>query len=336
MSLLEKIFLVIFLTIALIVLRNLSDSLSFLDSNLASLSEISKKSFSIQPEKIKLVFVGDIMLDRGVALKVSKRGGGDWRFPFLKISDYLKNADLVFGNLEGPLSDRGRKTGSIYSFRMKPEAVSGLIFSNFKIVSLANNHALDYGVEALVQTFEVLKEAGIEYVGAGLNFEEAYFPKIITIKNKKFCFLAFTNLGGEFWRPKEIEPGLAYIENPEEIEPFLKKAKNSCDFVIVSLHAGTEYSKEPDDFQLNFARKAFETGANLVIGHHPHVLQKFFRYQQGYFISSLGNFIFDQNFSKDTMEGGILEVEIRGNKIVGVSLKRIRLNEDFQPELVEN
>jgi poly-gamma-glutamate capsule biosynthesis protein CapA/YwtB (metallophosphatase superfamily) len=336
MNSLEKIFLAIFLTITLIVLRNLSDSLSFLDSNLASLSEISKKSFVTKPEKIKLVFVGDIMLDRGVAFKVFKKGGGDWRFPFLKISDYLKNADLVFGNLEGPLSDRGRKIGSLYSFRMKPEAVVGLQFSNFKIVSLANNHSFDYGAEALSQTFEILEKAGIEYVGAGRDFEEAFLPKVIKTKNKKFCFLAFTNLGGKFWRPKEAKPGLAYIEKPEEIEPFLKEAKKSCDFVIVSLHAGVEYSKEPDDFQLNFAKKAFEAGANLVIGHHPHVLQKLFRYQEGYFVSSLGNFIFDQSFSKDTMEGGILEVETQGNKISRVSLKRIRLNEDFQPELLED
>ncbi|PIV45302.1 MAG: hypothetical protein COS25_00520, partial [Candidatus Nealsonbacteria bacterium CG02_land_8_20_14_3_00_37_10] len=98
-----------------------------------------------EEQPIKIILVGDIMLDRGVEYMVEKEGKGDFRFPFIKIADYLKGADIVFGNLEGVISDKGIKVGSIYSFRANPKAIEGLIFAGFNVLSLANNHAFDYG-----------------------------------------------------------------------------------------------------------------------------------------------------------------------------------------------
>lgn len=89
------------------------------------------------------MFLGDIMLDRGVEYMVRKEGKADFRWPFLKIADYLKEADILFGNLESPISDNGHKVGSIYSFRADPEAMDGLIYAGFDVVSLANNHIFD-------------------------------------------------------------------------------------------------------------------------------------------------------------------------------------------------
>jgi len=106
-------------------------------------------------QPIKIILVGDIMLNRGVKFMIEKEGGPtrggypDFRFPFLKIADYLKEADIVFGNLEGIVSDKGIKVGSIYSFRADPKAIEGLSFAGFNVLSLANNHALDYTREAL-------------------------------------------------------------------------------------------------------------------------------------------------------------------------------------------
>ena len=112
---------------------------------------ISYSSEIISPEKktISVVLVGDIMLNRGVEYMMKTEGNGDFRFPFSKIAKDLKKADILFGNLEGPISDKGIKVGSIYSFRAEPEAIEGLTFAGFNLISLANNHAFDYGREAL-------------------------------------------------------------------------------------------------------------------------------------------------------------------------------------------
>ena len=143
-------------------------------------------------ETITILLVGDIMLNRGVEYMVEKRGEGDFKFPFLKIAEYLNKADLLFGNLESPISDKGTRVGSIYSFRAEPKSIEGLVFSGFDILSLANNHAFDYGWEALEDTLERLKEVGINPVGIDS-------PVIKEIKNTKIAFLAYTNLGLPSW-----------------------------------------------------------------------------------------------------------------------------------------
>jgi len=118
--------------------------------------EIKKISEIPQLNKnyIVLTAVGDIMLDRGVEYIVERQGDGDWRFPFLKIADLIKKSDIAFGNLEGPISDKGVKVGSIYSFRHSPEVINGLTFAGFDILSVANNHIFDYGREAMEDSFK--------------------------------------------------------------------------------------------------------------------------------------------------------------------------------------
>jgi hypothetical protein len=115
---------------------------------------------------ITLLFVVDIMLDRGVEFYMKQHN--DWKWPFLLIADTLKNADLVFGNLESVISDKGENLGSIYSFRADPKALEGLTFAGFDILSMANNHSLDWGVEALADSASRLKQAGIAPVGIEL------------------------------------------------------------------------------------------------------------------------------------------------------------------------
>ena len=154
--------------------------------NIASVSSFSEDVFK---KPITVILTGDIMLDRGVEYIVKD----DWRFPFLKIADYFKEADIVFGNLEGPISDKGTKVGSIYSFRANPKAIEGLTYANFNVLSLANNHSFDYGPLALKDTFLRLNKAGIDFCGGGLNETEAFSPVIKNINGTKIGFLAYTN-----------------------------------------------------------------------------------------------------------------------------------------------
>ena len=299
------------------------------------LSVEEKQESSNNPE-INLFLVGDIMLGRGVEYMINKEGKGDFKFPFLEIADELKKSDILFANLEGSISDRGIKVGSIYSFRFKPEAVDGLVYAGFDILSLANNHMLDYQRTALEDTMDILKENNIDYIGAGFNKEEAFSLKIKEVKNTKIGFLAYTNLGPENWKVGEKNSGMAWINenNISEIVKDIKKAKERVDVLVVSLHAGEEYKKNPTPFQISFARSCINNGADLVVGHHPHVVQGIEKYNNAWIVYSLGNFVFDQGFSEETMKSIILKVIIDEKKIKRVYSEDIRINEYFQPELV--
>ena len=299
----------------------------------APLSIIGEQE-NFDDSEINLFFVGDIMLGRGVEYMINKQGKGDFKFSFLKIASELQKSDILFANLEGPISDRGVRVGSIYSFRFKPEAVDGLVYGGFDILSLANNHMLDYQRIALEDTMNILKENKIDYVGAGFNKEEAFSLKIKEIKNTRIGFLAYTNLGPGNWKAGEKNSGMAWISENDigEIAEDIKKSKKEVDVLIISLHAGEEYEENPTSFQTSFAMNCIENGADLVVGHHSHVVQKIERYNDGWIAYSLGNFIFDQGFSEETMKSIILKVAIKDKKIKEISSENIRINEYFQPD----
>lgn len=281
---------------------------------------------------LSLFFVGDIMLDRGVESMVDNYGKGDFRFPFLKIKEDLERADILFGNLEGPISERGLDVGGLYSFRFNPKSIEGIVYAGFDILSLANNHMIDHQAVALEDTMDILKENSIEYVGAGFNEEEAFPLKIIEKEEVKIGFLAFTDLCPLVWRASENSSGIACIEDTEEVIEKIRESKNSSDILIVSLHSGVEYREDPSPAKTSFFKKCIDSGADLVVGHHPHVVQKTEKYNQGWIAYSLGNFVFDQSFSQETMESVILKVEIKNKKIEQVSTENLIINQYFQPE----
>lgn len=300
------------------------------------LLSVEKKQESFNDSEISLFLVGDIMLDRGVEYMINKEGKGDFRFPFLKIANELKKSDILFANLEGPISDRGIKVGSIYSFRFNPKAVEGLIYAGFDVLSLANNHMLDYQRIALEDTMRILEENNIDYVGAGFNKEAAFSLKIKEIKNTKIGFLAYTNLGLKNWQAGNENSGISWINENDisKVTEDIKKAKEKVDILIISLHAGEEYKKNPIPFQVSFARSCIDNGADLVVGHHSHVVQRIEKYKDGWIAYSLGNFVFDQGFSEETMKSIILKAIIKDKKIKEIFSEDIEINKYFQPELV--
>jgi poly-gamma-glutamate synthesis protein (capsule biosynthesis protein) len=228
------------------------------------------------------------------------------------------------------VSDKGTKVGSIYSFRSDPKAIEGLKQAGFNLMMIANNHAFDYGRLALEDTLTRLTEANIAYVGAGFNKQEAFGPLIKEIKGKKIAFLEYTDLGSPFWAARENSSGIAWVseENMEEIKENIKQAREQSDFLIVSLHSGNEYQEEPSQFQKSFAKQALEAGADLAIGHHAHIIQT----DEKNIYYGLGNFVFDQSFSEETMEGEIIRITITPRNVRIMPLK-VKLNQYFQPEL---
>ena len=283
--------------------------------------------------EIRIFAAGDIMLDRGVEYMIKKYGNNDYRFPFLKIADDLQGADILFGNLESVISNKGQKVGSIYSFQAEPESIQGLEYAGFNIVSVANNHIFDYGRKGMENSFTRLGQAGIDYVGGGFSKQQACSMLIKNIKGVKIGFLGFTNKGSGYWVAESEQSGICWLD--KNIEEIIKKAKNTVDLIIVSMHWGNEYQVEPNKEQKYFGYLAIESGADLIIGHHPHVVQPIEQYKHGWIAYSLGNFIFDQGFSQETMKGALLEILIQGKEIKKVIPKELQLNQFFQPALVK-
>ncbi|MSU56032.1 MAG: CapA family protein [Candidatus Taylorbacteria bacterium] len=304
-------------------------SLAFSFSKSESVLDIVTPEIS---KEIKMVFVGDIMLSRNIGQSMEQKK--DYTFFFASTTEFLKSADITFGNLENPVSTRGIRSGSIYSFRADPQTLQGLTSAGFNVVSIANNHIWDYGKQAFKDTLSNLSENGISAVGGGENYAEAHTPKILMVGKTRIAFLAYTNL---------ISPKLGLASSTPAISRYddtilqtdITEAKKVSDFVAVSFHWGDEYQTKHNAEQERVGKLVIDAGANLVIGHHPHVVQEVEEYNNGYIAYSLGNFIFDQNFSKDTRHGLALLVTLKNNKISDVAKKEVSFGDDYRPHFVE-
>lgn len=288
-------------------------------------------AIKIPDDEIELAFVGDVMLDRGIRKVADNYFGGNYREFFRNAPD-LKLADIAFANLEGPISDVGTDQGSIYSFRMSPEALTALTDAGFDALSFANNHVGDWGREAFEDTITRLKTAGIVSVGAEANFAAVTEPKIIEKKGIKVGFLGFTDVGPNWLAATANRAGVLLASDPG-FEDIVRDAAAKVDALVVSFHWGEEYITEHNERQEMLAHKAIDAGATLIIGHHPHVAQDTEAYKDGYIAYSLGNFIFDQAFSHDTRSGLMLTVRLKQGEIMHVAKKTVTFNErTFVPE----
>ncbi len=295
--------------------------------------EMLKKAEEVRA--VNLILVGDIMLSRLVGKKMELLN--NFTFPFLKISDILQSVDLVFGNLEGPISSGGKNQGSIYSFRASPRVVEGLSFANFRVLSLANNHIWDYGKAALLDTLKILRENNILSVGVGENFDKANELVIKEIRGNKIGFLAYTDLSSNSLEAGEGYPGISDFDLKKVIKKISEiKASSTIDIIFVSLHWGEEYAGVVKEKQREIAKDLIDAGADVIIGHHPHVVQEFEEYKNGLIFYSLGNFIFDQNFSDETMSGYIINMKIFNKKISKWEVFETKINKDFQVEMRYN
>ncbi len=300
-----------------------------------------------EAKEASLLFVGDIMLSRGVAYYTEK-SGGDPRYPFLNVADELRAADLAFGNLEGPISERGKNQGSEYSFRAEPRMAESLTFTGFDVLSLANNHIMDWGGDALADTVVRLRANGIEPIGAGENYEEANRAYIADVKGTKIAFLAYTTLYPKSFSAKGARlpdgqgsasggeaknfPGVSSFElsrTAQEIRDL--KESGAADVVVISFHWGEEYDTTANAAEKNIAHALADAGADLIVGHHPHVAQEVERYKNSWIAYSLGNFVFDQGFSEGTKRGLALSVILRGKRIAEVVSRQVLISETFQP-----
>lgn len=271
---------------------------------------------------IEIIFVGDIMLSRHVGTKMVR--AEDWTLPFENLKVFLSSADITFGNLETPFLDIGARVTEGLSFKSEPQAIEGLKTSGFDIVSTANNHAFDRGVAGIEFTNHWLEKNKIKSVGSGTTTEETFSSEIIEINNAKIAFLAYTYF--------KRAPYVANLD-VENLKLEIGNLKSETDFIVVSMHAGDEYTHMPNQEQIYFARAAIDLGANIVIGHHPHWVQPVEIYNEKPIFYSLGNFVFDQEWSQKTKEGLVIKIQISNNKLQEIELVPIIIENYCCPRL---
>jgi len=236
----------------------------------------------------RLVFVGDIMLDRIPGETMAK--GED---PFAHCASILEEADLTVGNLECVVATSGARVDKKYTFRASPRCMP-LLARYFDAVSLANNHTGDFGKGALVEEMERLERDGVRYFGAGRDLKEAHAPLIVERQGIRIALLGYNE-----FRPREFEagpmtPGVAWSEDDQVIEDLKAvRASGKADLVITFMHWGREYQFQPNERQKTLARLMIDSGADIVIGGHPHVTEGAEYYRGKLIVYSLGNFVFD-------------------------------------------
>jgi hypothetical protein len=292
-------------------------------NNLYSSTDLNNQTASVSkafpvveqvPDYVVITFAGDVMFDRGVKGSVKKNFKGDYNQLFDNINgenndeSIFNKDDISFVNLEGPVSDVGHNVGSIYSFRMDPVVISVLKNLGIDIVSFANNHVGDYSSVAFADTLKRLNNGSMPFTGAGNNYTEAIRPTVIEKNNIKTCFLGFSDVGPNWIKATDKNPGLL-IANDPNFSKIISEAKIDCDVLIVSFHWGDEY-KPHNIRQEKLAHSAIDSGADIVVGAHPHVAQDVEIYKERPIMYSLGNFMFDQYFSKETLQGLVVQMKV--------------------------
>lgn len=290
----------------------------------------------IEPKKTRtltIAAVGDIMLGGTAAPELVRYG---YDYPFARVAELVRGADMAFGNLEGPLTHRGTAFPKKYVFRSPPEHVApALARAGFDVVSLANNHSMDYGLEGLRDTIAALMQAGVRHAGAGEDLAEARRPAVLEVEGVRVALLAYSlTFPEEFWATG-TRAGSAF-GHERHVRADVAAARARADAVLVSFHWGQEGSTELRDYQRTLGRAAIEAGAAAAIGHHPHVLQGVEHYRDGVILYSLGNFVFG-SYSPHATRSAIAMLTLRDGRVRELRLYPINVKNVevvFQPYLL--
>lgn len=276
-----------------------------------------------------LLAVGDIMLSRNVSAKIEK--ASDPLLPFKNFQIMLSAADLTFGNLECPLDPGDIRIREGLGFRCLTTDAAGLLASGFDVLSTANNHAFDQGLRDLEFTLDYLRSQNILPIGTRKSTDPTSTAALVVRGGIKFGFLGYSysahNDGG-----KTTDPHIATLDI-EDLKAAAANLRKVADVVVVSMHAGTEYTKTPNQEQIDFAHAAIDAGADVVIGHHPHWIQTIEIYHNKPIFYSLGNFVFDQMWSQETREGLAVELTFEEMKLQTAKLIPIIIEDYCCPRL---
>ncbi len=301
---------------------------------LVSLQKITMAGERREGTRFSLLCLGDILLVNEAERRVNLRGE---KYPFEKIEHEFLKYDFIFANLEAPVTERGSPfVGKAYSFRMGPEIIRCIKKLKIDVVSLANNHLMDYGTSGMEDTISYLEKLSIRYSGAGKNLAEARRPALLTYGSTRIFLFSYCDRPPEQYYALEFRPGIAPIDIGI-IKNDIAYHKSAGDIALVSLHWGIEQTHVPQSYQVRTAHEIIDSGADAVIGHHPHWPQGIEIYKEKPIIYSLGNLIngFYNRVERDNIgaafyfSGGKLE----RLKILPIAGQNKKI--EFQPFLLE-
>jgi len=278
---------------------------------------------------ITLLAVGDVNLGRQCGQSLLTEGA---HYPFGHLRSWIESFDLAFCNLESNISEQGGETvkpDNRLIFTAPPLAALALRRSGWDIISTANNHSSDYGLKALRETVIRLESAGIPFNGTARFASELYQPTYVRVKGRTIAFLAVTDVSNAPVAGKALERHLN-IADRDCLLPALQAAEQTADFTILSYHGGNEYSDWPTDRTRAFLRWAVDNGTDLILGHHPHVIQGVETYRGALIIYSLGNFTFYQGGHPYWTDYGMAATVSIGRKGV-LSSEFVPFRAHFQP-----
>ena len=292
------------------------------------------------PRPTTLTVVGDVMLGRGVA----EAAAGDHGRQLRPTARRLRSADLTVGNLESTLSRAGAPTQGGDSFAADPAVATALVDAGFDVLSMANNHAGDFGPLALRRTVDRLGDAGLATFGAGRDLASARRPAVVDVRGTRYGFVGF-NAIGETPEAGPGRTGAMSVSMPprtgpldrRELDRFLRDVRRldrRVDVVVAIPHWGTQYTNRPEPVQRRVARAVVAAGADLVVGGHPHWVQGASSVADALVVQSLGNFVFDMDFMDETMAGVVLETTWWGDRLVAAELVPYRMDASFTPRFV--
>jgi poly-gamma-glutamate synthesis protein (capsule biosynthesis protein) len=262
-------------------------------------------------ESVRLVFVGDLMLDDGPGRTIA--AGGD---PLAAFDAVLRDADFSLGNLEVPVATTGKPLeNKIFSFRADPAAMR-VLRGRFHALSVANNHSGDYGAEAFLETLAHVKQAGIHGFGGGRDLAEAHAPLWLEKHGLRIAVLAYNEFKPRRFEAGADRPGIAWSEDSQVLADIRAARRAGADVVIPFMHWGWEREPEPTQRQRHLARLMIDAGAAAVVGGHPHVTQGADVYKGRPIIWSLGNFVFDGFELPAAKVGWLLRISVDKRGVV--------------------
>ncbi len=284
---------------------------------------------SAQAEPVRLIFVGDVMLDDGPGKVIA--AGGDPLAPFASI---LRDADFTIGNLECPIAIVGKPLDSkLFSFRADPRVVP-LLKGRFDAMAVSNNHSGDYGKEAFLETLSHLERAGIPYFGGGRNLATAHAPLWIERKGLRIAVLGYNEFKPRSFEAGPDHAGIAWSEDSQVISDIRAARAAGAHLVIPFMHWGWENEPDPSPRQRQLARRMIDAGADIVVGGHPHVTQGAEYYRGKLIVYSLGNFVFDGFDTPEGKRGWLLRLTLDRKGLIAWETLAAQMDEEGTPHPV--
>lgn len=275
---------------------------------------------------ITLVFVGDLMLADGPGKLI--RAGRD---PFQRFASTFREADLAIGNLECVISAKGKAESKPYTFRA-PKRALPLLKKHFGAVSLANNHSGDFGKTAFADMLDSLDRQRIPYFGGGRNLRDAHRPLIREIKGRRIGLLAYNGFFPRSFEALTDSPGNAWLDEDYVVDGIRRaKQESGVDYLVVYPHWGWEYQKTASARQQRMAHLMIDSGADAVVGGHPHVTQNIEVYNGKPIFYSLGNFVFDGFKDEDTNTGWVLKLVLAADGNVDWTITEAKIDSSGVP-----